>query len=322
MLDFEVKLWEDGTIDLLYGSNPANPGDGRLATVGIENATGTDALQIGFLERVLPSRRRHPHHDRPDRLRRRHRHGRQRRPADRRRDRHRQPGGRHATTADDGTYRLRLRPGTYSVTASADLYADASTPAIVADDATTTADFSLTAPTAASDTTAITATVDYGQTAHRPSPCRTAARPLAWEARERTGETVFPPLPEPTSVVKRSSVWGHQATPKGVTVIRPRTRPGAVLDTIINDPIGDAQGSVDVGTFRRLRRHQLMSMALDFSPSTPIDQASATSSSTPTRTRRPASRRRLLRPADARTSASTTSSTCSARTTPSRSSSS
>ena len=26
LLDFEIKLWENGTIDLLYGSNPAEPG--------------------------------------------------------------------------------------------------------------------------------------------------------------------------------------------------------------------------------------------------------------------------------------------------------
>ena len=26
LLDFEIKLWENGTIDLLYGGNPAEPG--------------------------------------------------------------------------------------------------------------------------------------------------------------------------------------------------------------------------------------------------------------------------------------------------------
>ncbi len=92
MLDLEVKLWENGTIDLLYGSNPVNPGDGRLATAGIENAKGTDALQIGFLERVLPSGGAIRITTVPDGLRQRHGHGRQRRPADRRRNCHCQPG--------------------------------------------------------------------------------------------------------------------------------------------------------------------------------------------------------------------------------------
>ena len=45
-LTFEIKLSEgpDGAIDLLYGDNAPNPGDGRNAGIGIENATGTDAL--------------------------------------------------------------------------------------------------------------------------------------------------------------------------------------------------------------------------------------------------------------------------------------
>ncbi len=113
-LDVEIKLWENGTIDLLYGSNPVNPGDGRLATVGIENATGTDALQIGFLERVLPSGGairittvptgfvKGTVTDANDGL-----------PIGGATVKA-QPGGRHATTADDGTYELRLRAGNYS----------------------------------------------------------------------------------------------------------------------------------------------------------------------------------------------------------------
>ena len=51
--DFQVKLWESGNIDLLYGPNAPNPGDGRNATVGIEDASGTDALQLGFMEPIL-----------------------------------------------------------------------------------------------------------------------------------------------------------------------------------------------------------------------------------------------------------------------------
>ncbi|OGO53390.1 MAG: hypothetical protein A2Z32_03545, partial [Chloroflexi bacterium RBG_16_69_14] len=53
-LDFEIVLYEQGeTLDLVYGNNPANPGDGRGATIGIENATGTDALEFSFLEDLL-----------------------------------------------------------------------------------------------------------------------------------------------------------------------------------------------------------------------------------------------------------------------------
>jgi subtilisin family serine protease len=53
-IDFEIKLHEGGeTVDLLFGDNPANPGDGRGATIGIENATGTDALEFSFSEALL-----------------------------------------------------------------------------------------------------------------------------------------------------------------------------------------------------------------------------------------------------------------------------
>ena len=274
-LDLEVKLWESGTIDLLYGSNPVNPGDGRLATVGIEDATGGDALQIGFLERVLPSGGAirittvptgfvgGTVTDRNDGL-----------PiagavvtAG--------PGGRHATTADDGTYRLRLRAGTYGLTAKADLYVDGTSSAVVVDDATTTADFSLAAPTAASDTTAIDMTVQFGQTAHRTVTLSNGgSAELGWRARERSGETVFPPLPEPTKVTKRTPIWGHQATPKGLAVIRPTDTSDVTLDTIITDPIGDSLGSVDVGTIRAgSDGSNIMSMALDFSAGTSIDEA-------------------------------------------------
>jgi hypothetical protein len=54
-MSFEIKLWEGaaGNIDLLYGDNAANPGDGRNAGIGIENATGTDALQFSFLDGLV-----------------------------------------------------------------------------------------------------------------------------------------------------------------------------------------------------------------------------------------------------------------------------
>ena len=53
-IDFEIKLHEGGeTVDMLFGNNPANPGDGRGATIGIENATGTDALEFSFSEALL-----------------------------------------------------------------------------------------------------------------------------------------------------------------------------------------------------------------------------------------------------------------------------
>ena len=98
-VDVEVKLWEDGRIDILYGDNPANPGDGRDASIGIENADGTDALQFSFSEDLISANVAYRYEPVPNGIVYRHGHRRQRRPADRRclrRCRPGRPGG------DDG----------------------------------------------------------------------------------------------------------------------------------------------------------------------------------------------------------------------------
>ena len=121
-VDVEVKLWENGTIDVLYGDNPANPGDGRDAAIGIENADGSDALQFSFSDDLLGANVAYRYESVPtgtvsgtvtdanDDL-----------PiggavvsAD--------PGDRSVTTAADGSYSIRLRPGTYTLSFSANDY--------------------------------------------------------------------------------------------------------------------------------------------------------------------------------------------------------
>ncbi len=275
LLDFEVKLWENGTIDLLYGSNPANPGDGRLATVGIENATGTDALQIGFFEGNLES-----NHairittvptgfvggtvtDANDGL-----------PIVGARIRA-TPGGRSTTTGEDGTYQLRLLGGTYTIAATANLYEEGSASTAVTDGVTATRDFSLRAPTAAVDTTEIVANVDFGATTTKPiTLSNDGSLPLDWVARERNQGVILPPLPEPGIAVTRVPTWHRQPLPKAFPRVARTNVASVSLTTIINDPIGDAQGSVDVGTVRAgSDGSSVVSMALDFSASTPIDQA-------------------------------------------------
>ncbi len=275
LLDFEMKLWENGTIDLLYGSNPANPGDGRNATVGIENATGTDALQIGFFESNLES-----NHairittvptgfiggtvtDANDGL------------PIAGAEIQATPGGRSTTTNDEGQYELRLLAGSYEVTATANLYEDGTASATVTDDVTTTVDFSLRAPTAAVDVTEITANVDFGATSTHPvTLSNDGSLPLDWVARERDQGVILPPLPEPLIAVTRVPKWERQALPKAFPRWAPNDIASASLSTIINDPIGDAGGPVDVGTVRAgSDGSTVVSMALDFSPATPISQA-------------------------------------------------
>jgi subtilisin family serine protease len=275
LLDFEIKLWENGTIDLLYGSNAANPGDGRTATVGIENATGTDALQIGFFESNLSSNSAirittvptgfigGTVTDANDGL------------GIAGAEVVAKPGGRKATTGDDGSYTLRVLAGSYNVTASANLYEDGTAAASVTDGNTTTHDFSLRAPTAAVDVTEIVANVDFGSTSSHPVTLSNGGSlPLDWVARERDQGVTLPPLPEPKIAVTRNPVWHRQALPKAFPRWAPTDIQSASLTTIINDPIGDATGPIDVGTVRAgSDGTTVVSMALDFSPSTPIGQA-------------------------------------------------
>ncbi len=58
-LDFEVKLFDDGVIEIHYGQmtsgNAENRGDGNQATVWIERTTGTQALFLGRQEAFIQS---------------------------------------------------------------------------------------------------------------------------------------------------------------------------------------------------------------------------------------------------------------------------
>ena len=122
LVDFEVKLWEDGRIDVLYGDNPASPGDGRNASIGIENAAGTDALQFSLFDDLVSSNTAYRYEIVPSGV-----------VSGTVTDGNdglpiagavvtAHPGGRTATTDDDGLYSLRLRPGTYTLAFSAHNY--------------------------------------------------------------------------------------------------------------------------------------------------------------------------------------------------------
>ncbi|MDQ3127378.1 MAG: S8 family serine peptidase, partial [Chloroflexota bacterium] len=219
-LSFEVKLWESGAIDLLYGANPANPGDGRNATIGIENATGTDALQIGFREAVLGYNRAIRITEVPTGIvsgvvtstndgapiagatvtat----------------------PGGRAAQTDETGTYRLRLLPGSYSLTASKPPYTDASSTVVIVDGIETTRNFTLDAPIGTVEPPTIEATVDFGTTTQVPVTIgNDGSAPLDWEARERLLGVTPPPLPAPTVTTVRRPIWSRQPVPVGIPLI-------------------------------------------------------------------------------------------------------
>jgi subtilisin family serine protease len=277
-LTFEVKLHEDGRIDLLYGPNPADPGDGRLALTGIENETGSDALQISLFEGLID----------PDSAIRIETvasglvHG---TVTDKNDDLpiagatvRAAPGGRTATTADDGTYTLRLRPGHYALTASAEDYVDGVADQTVTDGSDQVRDFSLAASVAAVDPTSVDASVDFGSTTsaviHLTNP---GSAPLDWGARERDLGVEPPELPPLSPTIGTYVPGWHRPVIHGrlpATAVPTDVLPPGSLAPIIHDPAGDSTGPVDATVVRGgSDGSSEMAMSIDFTPETPIDQA-------------------------------------------------
>jgi subtilisin family serine protease len=271
---FELKLWEDGTLDLLYGDNPANPGDGRNALVGIENASGTDALQFSFREPVVGRNAAYRFEIVPSGLL----HGTVT-------DANdglpiagatvtASPGGRTARTDADGAYTLRLRPGSYAITIAAPPYVSATQDVTIVDGGDVTADAALAGGLGTVEPAAISATVDYGQLAAATiTLANEGSAPLAWEAKKRDLGTVLPPLPEPEMTVHRAPTWTRPVVPRGFPITATTTPPAGDLLPIIEDPAGDARGSVDVTTVRGgSDGSTTASLALEFTPGTPMSQ--------------------------------------------------
>ncbi|MGH2454935.1 MAG: carboxypeptidase regulatory-like domain-containing protein [Candidatus Limnocylindria bacterium] len=272
-LDLEVKLHEDGRIDLLYGDNPANPGDGRRSTIGIENADGTDALQFSFFDSLLGASVAYRYELVPSGLV----HG----TVTDLNDGEpiggavitATPSGRSATTGPDGTYQLRLRPGSYDLTAAATGYTDASAPVTVTDGSEPEVNFELAAPIGSVDPTSIEATAEFNQaTTVGVTLSNDGSAPLAWTARERALGSTPPDLP-PLRRFVSPGTWGGYRLPAGLTPASTSQIPSELLTTIIDDPLGDSFGNVDITTVRGGSDGSEVGLAIDFSDDTPIGTA-------------------------------------------------
>lgn len=243
---FEIKLWENGDIDLVYD----RAGTGINAGIGIENADGTDALQFSFLTDILANQSAFRFSEVPTGL---------------------VTGtvtdandglpiagatvealgsGRSTRTADDGTYSLRLLPGAYTLVISAPGYTTHEEAFSLAVDATVVIDAVLGAPIGSVEPTELSASVAQGETTDLTvTISNTGTGPLEWTAREReTGHTP-PDLPTIEGAPQRFPTWTRGTRPAGVPLTETTTIPSDLLQEIISDPAGDASG-VDLVSVR------------------------------------------------------------------------
>ena len=272
-VSFEVKLWEDGRIEMLYGLNPPNPGDGRTAGIGIENESGTDALQFSFLEGLIGPNSAFRYERVPTGIV----HGVVTDANDGEPIAGTQvtatPGGRTATTGDDGAYSLRLRPGSYTLEATSGNYVPAVSLVAIVDEGDATRDFALEASVALVDPTEIEATVDFGESADvHVTIANAGGTPLSWEAKERDEGVALTPLPTPTTTVIRMPTWARAPIPAAFPLVQIADLPGLTLSTIITDPADDSLDSNELVTVRAgSDGTSVATMALDFADTTPMN---------------------------------------------------
>lgn len=270
-LDVEVKLWEDGTVDVLYGDNPTLA-DGRNAVIGIEDAAGTDALAFGFYEQVAAPNTAWRYEVVPTGV-----------VSGTVTDANdglpvagatvtAEPGGRTATTAADGTYSLRLLPGTYELTVTAPHYTAAVSAGVtVTVDTVTPVDAALTAPVARLSPLDVSATVPFHTTQQRTLLLENpGSADLEWELRERELGAPLPALPA-LAATRRHADWGPSGI-RGGPRAGTRQVEAAHLDVVIDDPAGDSLGPVDVTRVLGGADDVQLTVALEFSPTTPMDQ--------------------------------------------------
>jgi subtilisin family serine protease len=237
---FQVHIWANGAIDMLY-RDMAGVGEGASATIGIEDHTGTDALQFSYRERSVLSNTAWRYDQRATATA-------TGTVVDANDGRAvagatvaAEPGGRSTTTDRAGRYSLKLLPGSYRITTTAPRYqAATSDPVTVRAGASTSVPaLRMPAPIASVSPSSLDVTTPHGQTREGTATLtNTGTAPLHW------------------------SLYDRQATTAPVP-----------LAPIGTDPAGDARGTVDVVSLEGSSDGRTLSMKVGFSPSTPMGAA-------------------------------------------------
>ena len=253
--DFQVKLWERGTIDVNYRNNVGRPGDGSAATIGLEAPGATDAFLFSFREPVVGANGAYRYEVVPtgvvsgvvtnanDGL-----------PVEGATITA-EPGGRTGTTDADGRYSIRLVPGRYELTATANNYeGDAEARYGSSHGARRRSTSSLAAPSISVAPTSLAAEVEYDTTTEQtvtvtndgsaPLTSRDA-RARSDPARDSTRTARSVPTVGPSSDRTRGNASrlrrarASRSPPSGVTFDGP-------LEVVIDDPDDDAVAPPEV----------------------------------------------------------------------------
>jgi len=191
-VDFEVVLYENGQILTQYRNIDNAHEQGNSATIGIENADGTDAFQYSFnaptigtpdfaVRYLLPPSGFVQGHvtDANDHL-----------AISGATVKALQSGNVVRQTSTDGTgfYRMQLPVGSYTVEVSKTNYETGSAPVVIAEDGTTTQDFSLRTPRGAVTPTSLQFIVPPNQTRTKTlTLSNTGSLPMTWDVGESGG---------------------------------------------------------------------------------------------------------------------------------------
>jgi subtilisin family serine protease len=269
-VSFQVHLSADGTIDVVY-RDLAGADGGSAATIGLENASGTDALPFAFNEPHALSNTAWRYRevtsatatglvlDANDST-----------PvvgatvtAD--------PGGRTAITGPDGRYTLKLLVGSYRLTADAGDYESAFADVRAQRGATIQVPtLHLRAPIAGITPATLELTAPAGGSATGTVTVRnTGSSPLDWDVREleqrgtTTGATEMAPIGRLTGL----PTWGRSPELQQLLATTPVTAVphSAPVLPIITDPAGDG-GLMDLIGVSGGSDTETLSMRLDFTP--------------------------------------------------------
>ena len=244
---FEIKLWENGVIDMLYGDGVDVLGNGSNATIGIEDDTSTDALEYSFNSasvspgmalryRVVTDAKlvgtvTNVNNGKPVAGA----------------SITTNPGGRHTTTEANGTYELNMLSGDYTVDASAPLYGTASAAVTLPPDSVVDVSFELDAARARIRPRSIEATAGPNERVKAKVRVKnTGTLPLDWTATDSADPAGSRLARLLSSGIRVSPVqWGRSnLRPSGPLPKLDTT--GMVRTIIAEDPAGDALEPPDV----------------------------------------------------------------------------